>query len=222
MNENQRKRLQEEILCSQCNICKSRADFTDTQRRYGKAAKCRQCVHELELAAQCRTVECRICGETKVKDAFSKTQQDKPKTEGSKCKSCCDEALAATQTAFKEKYVQKKPRNPEQLMSKENAGRWVMEAPESALPSTDVKSSLAMVALENRSAELRRGFMPDTSGISVLKKIAMLKTTHNDLSHLGGARGLVEALRQEGQQWTNMERDAQWIINLSALVLDKG
>ena len=38
-------------------------------------------------------------------------------------------------------------------MSKEEAGRWLMEAPENALPSVNAKSYAAMVALRGRANE---------------------------------------------------------------------
>ena len=100
-------------------------------------------------------------------------------------------------------------------MSKQDAYRWVMEAPDEALPSVDQKSYHAMIVLKagNGSA----GFMekhvrpkPDTSGISVEHKLACLKAAHEDNSHLGGRDGIVNALRQGNKTWTNCVHDAAW------------
>ena len=87
-----------------------------------------------------------------------------------------------------------------------------MEAAESALPSENLQSYHAMYALKGKSEYLRYTPATDQSTIPTSEKINLLKVCHDELSHLGGFRGVVAALKEEGKDWKNMELDAQWLI----------
>ena len=48
--------------------------------------------------------------------------------------------------------------------------------------------------------------------LNTMEKVARIKASHCDLSHMGGARAVVQSLREVGQHWPNAELDAKWIL----------
>ena len=89
--------------------------------------------------------------------------------------------------------------------------RWLMEAPEIALPSVNAKTYRAMMALKGRQAWTDKVQKPDDSNIPAEEKLSLLRASHQDLSHMGGGTGIQTALKEEGKAWVNVGLDAQFL-----------
>ena len=89
----------------------------------------------------------------------------------------------------------------------------VQEAPLDNLPSCMEKSFQAMLALKGRADWKSRRPALDESGIPRHEKVTLLQVCHEELSHMGGANPIVQALREEGKVWMNILLDAQWVAS---------
>ena len=93
--------------------------------------------------------------------------------------------------------------------------RWVLSAPETALPSENNRSYQAMLALQGSrnnwwSAELIPQISPD---FNAAQKLEYLVTAHADCSHLGGRDGIYHAVREVlcDMLWKLAKLDAQFV-----------
>ena len=183
-----------------CFVGKPRCEYTDTQWNKGAQSKSKGCLNEAALAEKNRDRQCNTCGVTKVKGEFSITQWDNSThtKNGSKCKECCEKILADTQwvkgwkvTAASKSEAAQTPDGaadvaPEWIeKTKSEAMRWLMEAPEIALPSVNAKTYRAMMALKGRQAWTDKVQKPDDSNIPAEEKLSGRSSTQGP----GGARG---------------------------------
>ena len=205
-------------VCCFCNMFRKRdTEFSRSQWDNGKKAKCKACVHECKEGEASHLRPCVACGESKVHAAFAKSQRDKSLEEGSKCLECAERDPKASQENFTEARRTRpssQPVAPSEWSKgdKAEALRWVLEAPPLSLPSICRKSYQATRILRGLADWASRLGSPDESGFSPLQKLDWIKTSHEELSHMGGGDAVCVALEEVGRKWTNMVEDARWVV----------
>ena len=162
------------------------------------------------------------CAQEKAKDAFSTTQWQMPEKTGSQCISCSDRKVRERREAFAAAN-QTAPTSADadsgstpawpQDASKADCERYILGAPELALPSVCTKTCQAMYGLKGRKNWHTVAPKLDTSGISAQQKLGYLRAAHTDLSHFGGRDGIVSALKQSGIVWPLIPLDAQFLVD---------
>ena len=166
MDEKYRRRVKDAKPCAMCGVEKPREEFSDRQWSQGQKSKCKQCILQEQIGSQVKLVPCIQCQAQKPKSAYTKTQLDQPHVVGSKCRDCCNNNLKTSQQWVKEKAKMSEAKGDGWVKGdKEEAMRWVMEAPEDALPSVCRKSYCAMQALKGRINWVDKTPQKDQSGM---------------------------------------------------------
>ena len=133
-----------------------------------------------------------------------------PEKTGSQCISCSDRKVRERREAFAAAN-QTAPTSADadsgstpawpQDASKADCERYILGAPELALPSVCTKTCQAMYGLKGRKNWHTVAPKLDTSGISAQQKLGYLRAARTDLSHFGGRDGIVSALKRSGIVW---------------------
>ncbi|CAJ1444601.1 unnamed protein product [Effrenium voratum] len=150
------------------------------------------------------------------KDEFTRTQWDLPAAAGSACKSCCQQRVAHRQTSFADerKRVPVLARSLwPQGIAPEFAARWILEAGDLDLPSENLKSYQAMLARQGVASFAERAPAPQKkSALGPEKKLQYLSASHQDMAHLGGRDGILQALKSTDLTWPLMKLDATFFV----------
>ena len=196
VDERFQKRLKATKICVDCQKDVPKDDFSASQWQKGTKSKCKRCVAKSQVQQQNLTKVCRACNEGKAKDCFSQTQWDQPKSIGSQRIACSKKAEEASHFVKQEAAVEAQDAASE-TETKEDMLRYLNYCPLVELPSVNVKTYRAMKALGGRSGWQTATPKPSDT-VPVDEKVRLLLAAHQDLNHLGGREGLVQALKADG------------------------
>jgi len=208
--------------CVACAIHKGRGDYSDNQwRRKEGEAKCKSCVSAFEARKKLHVRTCVECAVEKSVEQFSKSQMAKAVGQ-SVCMVCADKRMVKgwdnvvpmSSETDETKGVSPEPDHWEEK-SKDAANRWILEAPEVALPSEITKSYQAILGAHGRDGWWTQLPKDSVASFPAHEKLRLLKVAHeHDLRHLGGRdRLLKEMQRALGTTlWPNAYMDCQWVV----------